>query len=222
MSAVLAVADTDARKAETARPIAVAAGVTAGVGVGVGFAVAARTMWQERCLVRQLRDEAATADALGASGDHGGGPVLDLECWAANGVIFSAPIAALSVSTVVLSAVAGDRFGIGDRLANRRIPRRRALAFTLGGVGARIAGAALIVGGAVIATSHSCTASADGAHLPCMRARSYGAAALIGVGALARWSGTGLLAFGSRHLRDGTTRAAMTLSPSLLGVSGRF
>ncbi|MEM6991484.1 MAG: hypothetical protein AAF721_13330 [Myxococcota bacterium] len=215
MAAALAMAPSEAVKAETAHEVAIGAGVTAGVGVGVGFAVAARTMWAERCEADRARERAGTDD------DDSSGAGLDLECWGAQGLIFTVPVVALSVSTVVLSAVAGDRFGVADRLAARRLPRRAALGYTLGGIGVRVAGAALIAGGAALSGLRGCPDRASG-DLGCARARTYGAAAVIGAGALARWTGTGMLAFGARHLRDERRRPALTLEPSLLGVSGRF
>lgn len=208
---LLALAPSEAAKAESAQPLAIAAGATAVAGVGIGFAAAARTMGEYRCIVD--RPEVDTSD--------GGGSPFDFECWGATGILFSAPIAALSVSTVVLSAVSGDRYGVADRLSGRRLDRETALAYTLGGIGARVGGAALIIGGAVLAAGN-CPALTHGADLGCYRGRTYGAAALISAGAMARWGGTGLLAFGSRHLRDGRSRSRMAIRPSLLGITGQF
>lgn len=200
-------------KAQQARPLTIAAGATAGAGVLFGLLVANRAISQHECRI----EDRASRDPF----DDGGGGLID-SCTSLGMIVWPLPALAISGTTTVLSAFAGDRWARADAVKGMRLPQRAKLAYTLGGIGLRMAGAAILWGGFAVLgdASFGCPEEMDPRHMRCYSAKTFGSAALITGGAAARWAGTGMLAYGVGHFRIG--RRALTLRPGPMGISGTF
>jgi hypothetical protein len=176
------------------------------LSLGAGVAGAGTVGWIFFATSRQIANREDVAES------EFGGP------WFPSWVVHGPPIAVFGLSAEVLAALAGDAWGIHHHAEGTTLSRRSARGYVAGGVVLRLVGLGLLVGTPFVVNRASACPFDDPAFVACMRGNYYGAAALGSAGAVLRWTGAGMLMFGLRH---GRNRRA-TLSPGVLGVSGRF
>ncbi|MCH9683571.1 MAG: hypothetical protein K0V04_19185 [Deltaproteobacteria bacterium] len=191
----------------------------------MAYLVGGTLVASHRCSVREIRP--LDDDDFGDGG-------LSFGCYPAGLIAGSVLSGGGSVAAVVLSSLAGHRWAEHDLARGVRLPRKRSLGWLLGGLGMRLAGAALVICIPWGADSEQCPSVVDGserdevrASTRCVAGRTFGGITMAAVGVGTRWVGAGMMAYGAQHLRhERRLRLTPFVAPSrastVLGLAGRF